>query len=234
MNKSHLDTSESSCRKQLGFADGYGTGGSILHPQLCLIPCHEKDFMLPRSYMIILQARWPSVSFFSFVSFWPFCSLKDKNVTLMCCIFQESKNERKIGLPPSEYQPWVKQSSSSSPGDFEEIFSPPWYILNKLIRNGNSKLPHPAAPQEGDWRCHCLHQPTQPHSEHLQKSVQDFWEQNQEQRDRDRQRDVPGDLLSPFLLSLLSAPWSPRCPGHPLLLWDPASWEKTTCLGKNP
>lgn len=40
MNKLHLDT----CKKQLGFADGYGIGESILHPQLCLILCDERDF----------------------------------------------------------------------------------------------------------------------------------------------------------------------------------------------
>lgn len=38
MNQHHLGT----CRKQLGFVYGYGTGGSILHPQLCLTLCHER------------------------------------------------------------------------------------------------------------------------------------------------------------------------------------------------
>lgn len=83
-------------------------------PQFCLTPCHGRGFMLPRSYMIILQTRRAGVSFFSFVSFWPFCSLKDKSLTLMWCIFQESKNKRKIHLSSSKLQPWLKQGSCSS------------------------------------------------------------------------------------------------------------------------
>lgn len=132
----------------------------------------------------------------------------------MWCIFQGRKNERKIHLSSSKLQPWLKQSSCSSPwdclrkGDFLLLRTGFHHLLNKpLPPSLAKKIPSSRILQRRSkalWTGHCLAQQSRPHPPSVCRD-QSIKEPSSRCRGTER-GDVPVDLISPFLLSLPSVP----------------------------